>query len=82
MFEVSEYLELYNSAYDANLTETELKGTDPIVSRIARHLSVERFDHGRPADVLLRQHIFFLPKLSEPTLKRFEALFVAINKTL
>jgi len=52
------------------------------VARIARHEGVERFDHGRPADVLLREREAVLSKLSEDTLKRFETLFERINATL
>lgn len=82
LFAPSEYLELYNKAFGATLKEADLTGSDPIVGRIARHLGVERFDHGRPADVLLRERDGFLPKLNEATLKRFEALFERINRTL
>jgi len=57
-------------------------GDDPIVSRIARHIGADRFDHGRPADVLLRERDTFLPRLGEETLKRFELLFERINRTL
>jgi len=60
----------------------DLKGTDPIVARIARMEGVERFDHGRPADVLLREREAVLSKLSDETLKRFERLFERINNTL
>lgn len=82
LFSVPEYLELYNRAFGTSLTENDLKGDDPIVSRIARHISAERFDHGRPADVLLRERDSFLPKLGEETLKRFESFFERINRTL
>lgn len=82
LFEVSEYLELYNRAFGATIRAQDLRGGDPIVARIARHIGVERFDHGRPADVLLRQRDVFLSQLSEDTLNRFEALFERINKTL
>ena len=82
LFEVTEYLELYNRAFNAAVKETDLKGDDPIVSRIARHIGVDRFDHGRPADVFLRQRDELLPRLSDATLKRFEALFERINKTI
>lgn len=82
LFEVGEYLELYNAAFGSKLSETDLKTTGPIVSRIARHINVERFDHGRPADILLRQRDTFLPRLGDSTLKRFEGLFVSINSTL
>lgn len=82
LFSVGEYLELYNRAFGTSLAEADLKGNDPIVSRIARHIGVNRFDHGRPADVLLRERDSFLPKLSSDTLKRFETLFERINQTM
>src|SRR6266478_6540583 len=37
-------------------------GTDSIVAKIARNLGVDRFDHGRPADILLRERDTFLPQ--------------------
>lgn len=82
LFEPGEYLQLYNRAFSASLAETDLQGNDPIVSRIARHLKVDRFDHGRPADALLRERDTFLPSLSPNTLDRFERLFKRINATL
>lgn len=80
LFEEDEYLALYNKAFGKKLKD--LKGNEPIVARIARHEEVERFDHGRPADVFLRDRDTVLGKLSEDTLKRFESLFERINKTL
>lgn len=82
LFEIDEYLRLYNRAFGKSLKAGDLKGSDPIVSRIARHEKVDRFDHGRPADVLLREREAFLSKLSDETLGRFETLFDVINKTL
>ena len=82
LFEITEYLELYNKAFGASLTEAALTGSDPIVSRIARHVGVDRFDHGRPADILLRERDTYLPRLSETSLQRFEHLFERINATL
>ena len=81
-FEEEEYLLLYNKAFSKSLTPENLTGTDPIVSRIARHEGTDRFDHGRPADVLLREREVSLSKLSEQTLNRFETLFERINTTL
>jgi len=52
------------------------------VTRIARHEGVQRYDHGRPADVLLREREAILKTLSEETLKSFEKLFDHINKTI
>ena len=55
--------------------------SDPIVARIKRHTRAE-YDHGKPADVLLRKRDEFLPKIEAGTLNRFEKLFQAINATL
>jgi hypothetical protein len=82
LFEQTEYLALYNAAFGKGWTPNDLQGRDPIVMRLARKEGVDRFDHGRPADVLLRDRDKLLPTLSEPTLKRFEDLFERINKTL
>lgn len=82
MFEVDEYLGLYNKAFGKSLQAKDLKGNDPIVKRISRLEDVDRYDHGRPADMLLREREVALSKLSEDTLKRFEDLFGRINKTL
>lgn len=82
LFEEDEYLGLYNKAFGKSIKTKDLKGNDPIVARIARHENVERFDHGRPADVLLREREALLSKLSENTLKHFENLFARINNTL
>jgi predicted ATP-dependent endonuclease of OLD family len=82
LFEPDEYLALYNKAFSASLRATDLIGSDPIVFRIARHINVERFDHGRPADILLRQRDTFLPSLTPNTLDRFEKLFKRVNATL
>jgi hypothetical protein len=82
LFEEDEYLGLYNRAFGKSIRANDLNGNDPIVERIARHEGVERYDHGRPADVLLREREAILSTLSEDTLKRFEDLFARINKTL
>lgn len=82
LFEVDEYLELYNKAFGKAIKGTDLQGNEPIVARIARHEGVSRYDHGRPADVMLRERDAVLAKLSDATLKRFEALFERINTTL
>jgi len=82
LFNEEEYLQLYNKAFGKTLKTDDLKGADPIVARIARHEGVERFDHGRPADVLLRERDAVLPRLSDETLKRFAELFQRINSTL
>lgn len=81
-FTVEEYLSLYNKAFGRSLKASDIAGSGAIISRIARYENVERFDHGRAADVLLRERDAVLKTLSEQTLKRFEILFERINKTL
>jgi predicted ATPase len=82
LFEVDEYVALYNKAFSKALKTDDLQGSDPIVARIARHEGLDRFDHGRPADVMLREREAILTTLSDETLGRFESLFTRINKTL
>jgi predicted ATP-dependent endonuclease of OLD family len=82
LFEEDEYLGLYNRAFGKVIKAKDLKGDDSIVARIARLEGVDRYDHGRPADVLLREREGILSKLCEETLKRFEELFKRINNTL
>lgn len=82
LFTESDYLALYNATFKDTLKESDLKGTDGIVSQIARHLKVPRFDHGKPADHFLRNRDKVLPTLHSDTLTNFENLFSAINATL
>jgi energy-coupling factor transporter ATP-binding protein EcfA2 len=82
LFEVGEYLGLYNKAFGKAIKSTDLQGSDPIVKRIARHEDALRYDHGRPAEILLREREVILETLSEGTLTRFEELFERINATL
>lgn len=82
LFEEDEYLALYCKAFGKAIKAKDLKGNDSIVARIARHEGVDRYDHGRPADVLLREREAILSTLSEDTLKRFEDLFSRVNRTL
>jgi len=82
LFAPEEYLDLYNQAFGASIRVSDLSGSDPIVTRIARHLGVDRFDHGKPADVLLRNRDSILPTLTDDTFSRFEELFRKVNSTL
>lgn len=82
LFQATEYLGLYNKAFGKSIKVKDLKGNDSIVARIARAEDIDRFDHGRPADVLLREREAILSKLCDETLQRFEKLFGRINNTL
>jgi hypothetical protein len=81
LFTAEDYLLIYNKAFGKNHKSDDLKGSDPIVTRISRHEGIEKFDHGQPADTLLRSRDELLPRLTDDTLKRFEKLFVRINET-
>lgn len=81
VFSVEDYVMLYNAAFGSAITSASLTGTDPIVNRIQR-LTGKSFDHGAPADRLLRDRDQLLPKLSADTLEKFETLFKAVNATL
>ncbi|WFU19425.1 AAA family ATPase [Bradyrhizobium sp. CB3481] len=82
LFTPDEYLRLFNEAFSSSFKVTDLVGKDPIVNRLARVSKVERYDHGLPATVLLKNYPSFLPTLSPETLTRFETLFQRINTTL
>jgi hypothetical protein len=82
VFTQGDYLSLYNQAFSKSIAQSDLSGTDPIVSKIARHEGIESFDHGRPADILLRHRDVILPKLTAESLSRFEKLFQKLNDTL
>lgn len=81
VFAVDDYLVLFNKAFGTSVAVSDLRGTDSIVDQLAR-LQGADFDHGKPADVLLRQRDHLLPGFRAETLSRFEHLFERINKTL
>jgi len=82
LFEINDYLNIYNKTFTKTHKSTDLMGTDQIVTRIARYEGIERFDHGKPADYFLRNKLDILPNLSLTTLTNFENLIEKINKTM
>lgn len=82
LFTLADYLTIYNKAFSDKIEASEVAGSDPIVSRIARLKGLRDFDHGKPADYFLRKRDEILPTLSEETLTNFERLFERINSTL
>lgn len=82
LFSPGDYLGLYNKAFGKSYRVADLEGTDPIVNQLTRLEGIERFDHGKPADVLLRDRTSILPSLSKHTLDNFGELFNAVNHTL
>jgi predicted ATPase len=81
VFSVGDYLKLYNLAFGASLTAKGLPPGDRIVRRIAAAIGTKDFDHGRPADALLRHRDKLLGSLSATTLDGFETLFKRLNAT-
>lgn len=80
LFEVDDYLALYNQAFGKALRAADLPSGERIVERIKEKEG--DFDIGRPADALLRLRDKLLPPLRPATRARFEELFRRINKTL
>ena len=81
LFEVNDYLNIYNKAFKKTHKVSDLQGSDQLVCKLARLESIDRFDHGRPADYFLRNKIDILPTLTETTLVNFENLIRRINQT-
>lgn len=80
LFEVDDYLALYNQAFGKSLRAADLPPGERILDRIKEKEG--DFDAGRPADALLRLRDKLLPPLRPATRARFEDLFRRINKTL
>jgi len=82
LFSVSDYLMLFNAAKGKPIvTEKKLPPGDRIVKRIANVRGGD-FDHGLPADYLLRNRDTVCTRFSEDTLRGFEQLIRRINQTL
>ena len=80
LFEVDDYLALYNQAFGKTVRAADLPPGERILERIKEKEG--DFDPGRPADALLRLRDKLLPPLKPGTRARFEELFRKINKTL
>jgi hypothetical protein len=80
LFEVDDYLALYNQAFGKTLRPADLPAGERILERIREKEG--DFDTARPADALLRLRDKLLPPLRPTTRARFEELFRRINKTL
>lgn len=80
LFAVEDYIELYNEAFGKSHTPEDLADhPDRILLRLEA-LEGGKFDHWRPAAVLLRDPSK-VEKLSDATLDNFEALAKKINAT-
>ncbi|MDF9875803.1 AAA family ATPase [Cellulosimicrobium cellulans] len=80
LFTEEDYVELYNAAFDKSVQAEDLpKHHERILKRL-EGLGEPKFDHWRPAAVLLRDPSR-VERLSEATLANFEALAKRINAT-
>jgi len=82
IFDPHDYLNLYNGAFGKKLTASVLNGDDPIVKQIARAKGIDNFDHGKPADLLLRNRDAIFPNLKQETIDNFDSLFNRLNSIL
>lgn len=82
LFVKEDYLKLFNSAFkeSTNIKLADLNsGIQQIIIQINKHLGVDRFNHFRPANELVKigvEKTFF----SDESLNNFEKVFVEINK--
>ena len=67
-------------AFGTKLKASDLGQGDRIIHRIEQ--ADKKFDHYKPAEVLLREQTTLLPDLDEATLDNFEQLIIRINATL
>ncbi len=81
LFSSQDYIDLYNDSFNKKHKVEELKGSDQIVNQIARLEEIPRFNHGKPADVFLRNRDKYLDNISVETLDNFEKLFETVNAT-
>ncbi|HZS16197.1 MAG TPA: AAA family ATPase [Candidatus Dormibacteraeota bacterium] len=81
LFDVVDYLRLYNWAFSEHLSESQLPQTsEPILRRLEG--VVPTFDHALPAHALTEHRDEFFASVSPKTVRRFEALFQALNAAL
>lgn len=82
LFTTTEYLKLFNEAFKeyADINESDLNANiESILLQINKHLSIDRFNHYRPAN-LLAQKGLTAKDFDKQTLKNFEKVFTKINK--
>lgn len=83
MFEVDEYLELFNSVFEEHddIAIKQIDSNIGIVKQINKIIGRKRFNHYRPANYL-SCNPELVDKLSETTLSRFACAFKRVNASL
>lgn len=92
LFEPAFYLDLVNRAFAAQLpspiTPADLNTNDPrIVRQVEAHfrqhgITNGRFNHYKPAALLIREQAILVPNLTAATLERGERLFIRLNSLI
>ncbi len=81
VFTPGDYLKLYNGAFGEQNKVGDLPQGDRIVKQLAS-LRGDDYNHGLPADYLLRNRADLLDGFAETTLDQFERLVETLNATL
>lgn len=80
LFSAEDYVELYNAAFGKSVRAEDLPNHHERILKRLEGLGEPKFDHWRPAEVLLRDPSR-VKRLSAATLTNFEALAKRINAT-
>jgi hypothetical protein len=80
LFELEDYVRLFNWAFKKNLTGEQLSGTGRIISQVTD--AEGSYDHAVPAHALVDNQDEFFKALNSATVERFEKLFQLLNATI
>lgn len=81
LFDVPDYLRLYNWAFEASVKTSDLPATnEPIIKKLSDLRG--RFDHALPAHALTMHREEFFASVKTKTLKQFSELFAKLNATV
>lgn len=81
LFETSDYLRLYNWAFNTNVQKSDLPNTaEPVVKKITELYG--EYDHALPAHALTEHREDFFDSVKPKTVANFEALFALLNATV
>ncbi|MGG7036424.1 MAG: AAA family ATPase [Flavobacterium sp.] len=82
LFATKDYLNLFNEAFSeyADISETDLNADiESILIQINQHLKIERFNHYRPANQLVKKGLS-AKDFDKQTIENFAKVFAEINK--
>lgn len=77
---MTDYLTISNQPFGTRLKPGQLSHGDRITHR--NEQAAQRFDHYKPAEVLLRNQSTLLSELDHVMVDNFEQLIIRINSTL